>query len=72
MNKEVLIKKVGSNLRQRRLSKGISLIKLSNESGIDYSLLSRIENGKINTTIYQLYKISKRLDITMSALLTDP
>jgi transcriptional regulator with XRE-family HTH domain len=30
---------------------------LSNELGIEYIQLSRIERGKINTTIYQVYII---------------
>ncbi len=71
MTKEVVIKKVGSNIRKQRLSKGLSLNKLSIESGIDYSLLSRIEHGKINTSIYQFYKISKSLNTKMSEILED-
>ncbi len=71
MNKEVVIKKVGSNIRKQRLSKGLSLNKLSIESGIDYSLLSRIEHDKINTSIYQFYKISKSLDTKMSILVEE-
>jgi transcriptional regulator with XRE-family HTH domain len=30
---------------------------LANEVGIEYIQLSRIERGKINTTIYQVYVI---------------
>jgi transcriptional regulator with XRE-family HTH domain len=36
------------------------------ESEMEYIQISRIELGKINTTVYQVYKLSKALDIEMT------
>ena len=46
MKKEVFVKKVGSNIRNIREEKKLSLQKLAFESGLEYSQLSRIENEK--------------------------
>jgi transcriptional regulator with XRE-family HTH domain len=42
--------------------------RLATESGIEYSQLSRIELGKINTSIYHLYLISDTLKISITDL----
>ena len=42
---------------------------LAYEAGIEYAQLSRIELGKINTTVYQIYVLSKILDEPLSSLL---
>jgi transcriptional regulator with XRE-family HTH domain len=36
------------------------------ESEMEYIQISRIELGKINTTVYQVYKLAKALDIEMT------
>ena len=36
------------------------------ESEMEYIQISRIELGKINTTVYQVYKLAKALDIEMA------
>lgn len=36
------------------------------ESEMEYIQISRIELGKINTTVYQVYKLAKAMDIDMS------
>jgi transcriptional regulator with XRE-family HTH domain len=40
------------------------------ESEMEYIQISRIELGKINTTVYQVYKLSKALDIEMTEFFT--
>jgi transcriptional regulator with XRE-family HTH domain len=37
-------------------------------SGLSYSQIIRIENAKINTSIYQLYLISKALEVNLSEI----
>ena len=49
VEKEEFIRKLGLNIRDEREKKGLSLEALAFKAGIDYSQLSRIENGKINT-----------------------
>lgn len=71
LKKEVLIKKVGTNIRQQRINKEMTLEKLAFESGIEYSQISRIERGIINTSIYHIYIISRTLKIPMKHIFID-
>ena len=68
MEKEEFVKKVGLGIRNLREEKNLSLEQLAFDAGIEYSQLSRIEKGKINTSIYSAYNIAKALGITMSEL----
>ena len=54
---------LGRRLRSIRSSKKISIEDLANQSDMTYSQVSRIELGKINTTVYTLYKLSKSLNV---------
>jgi transcriptional regulator with XRE-family HTH domain len=63
LSKEQVTKIVGSNIRSVRNAKNLSIEKVAFDAGIEYTQLSRIELGKINTSIYQIYKISRSLDI---------
>jgi transcriptional regulator with XRE-family HTH domain len=69
LSKEELILKVGERVREIRLSKGLTLERVAFDAGIDYTQLSRIELGKINTSIYQIYIVSKSLDVPLPELL---
>jgi len=60
---------VGAKIRKIRLTKGFSIQNLAYEIGIEYTQLSRIERGKINTTIYQLFLISRALDVNFSDII---
>jgi transcriptional regulator with XRE-family HTH domain len=53
----------GNNLRALRKAKGLSMEKLAQEAGIEYSQVSDIELGKINTTVSTIYLIAKGLNI---------
>lgn len=61
--KEEFCIKVGYRVRELRVNRKLSIEKLALESGLEYTQVSRIELGKINTSIYQIYKISKTLDV---------
>lgn len=65
LDKQTVCKKVGTKIREIRTNKGLSIEKLANEAGIDYTQLSRIELGKINTSVYQVYVISNSLSVTV-------
>ena len=67
-SKEKVIGIIGSKIRETRNNKGLSMEKVAHLSGLSYSQIIRIENAKINTSIYQLYLISKALEVTMGEI----
>jgi transcriptional regulator with XRE-family HTH domain len=60
---EKFIKKFGSNLRKIRKEKGFSLEELAYQSELEYSQVSRIERGIINTSISHAFKLAKALGV---------
>ncbi|MEN9729726.1 MAG: Helix-turn-helix domain [Bacteroidota bacterium] len=65
LKKEELVVKIGTKIREKRIEKGLSIEKLANEAEIESKQLRRIEMGKINTSIYQIYNITHTLAIPM-------
>lgn len=70
-SKKNLAFKIGTEIRKIRMKKGLSMIELANEAEIEYKQLSRIELGEINTSVYQLYKISKALHEPLNAIFNE-
>lgn len=60
---------VGSRIRNIRQSKGLTIEKLALETGVEYTQLSRIERGRINTSVFQLFLISEALNINFSEII---
>jgi transcriptional regulator with XRE-family HTH domain len=60
---------VGSRIRSIRQSKGLTIEQLAFETGVEYAQLSRIERGRINTSVFQLFRISKALNINFSEII---
>jgi|LakMenEpi03Aug12_release.lakeMendotaPanAssembly.Ray.scaffolds.fasta_scaffold414213_3 transcriptional regulator with XRE-family HTH domain len=58
LSKEQVALNLGRRLREIRLQKGLSMENVAAYSDMEYIQLSRIELGKINTSVYQVYKIS--------------
>jgi transcriptional regulator with XRE-family HTH domain len=71
LSKEEVTKKLGNSIRTIRQAKQLSIERLALDSGIEYTHLSRIELGKINTSIYHLYRISKSLNVSLNDLFYD-
>lgn len=71
LKKTELTKKVGNNIRKHRLYKDLTIQKLALQSGIEYSHLSKIERGVVNTSVYQVYLISRTLGIPMESIFID-
>jgi transcriptional regulator with XRE-family HTH domain len=57
---------LGTTIRNLRIRKGWTMEKTAFESEMEYIQISRIELGKINTTVYQVYKLAKAMDIEMA------
>ena len=67
MRKEVEIESIilfGKHLRMIRKSKGYSMEKLADLSSFEYSQISRIELGQINTSLDTIFKLAKALEIS--------
>jgi len=62
---EAYCKSFGNQLRKLRQTKGISMRNLALQADMEYSQLSKIERGVINTTISTVYALSEALDIPM-------
>jgi transcriptional regulator with XRE-family HTH domain len=62
---------VGTNLRQQRLRRGLSLDQLARASGVSRSMLGQIESGQSSPTIKTLWRIAVGLAVPLSALIPD-
>lgn len=66
MRKDVEIEPIiifGNRLRFVRKSKGLSMEKLAGLSSFEYSQISRIELGQINTSLDTVFKLAKALKV---------
>lgn len=68
-NKDQFAIVLGQRIRALRLNKNLSIAQLALDCGLDYTQLSRIELGKINTRIYTIYLLSNALDTPLEDLL---
>jgi transcriptional regulator with XRE-family HTH domain len=66
---EDLLMRIGKKIREARIEKNISQELLANECETDYSQINRMELGKVNFTISQLYRIASVLNIPAKDLL---
>ena len=58
LSKKVVVKKIGNIISEIILQQKITIEKVLLDSQIEYIQLCIIELDKINTSIYQIYKIS--------------
>lgn len=68
MDKEELKKRIGQRIVELRTQKGWSQSDLARACGKDRQAIEKLENGKVNPTLYSLLEISKALDISLSQL----
>lgn len=68
-DKDMVVKLIGERIRKLRTDNQLTLETLAFKADMDYTQLSRIELGKINTSIFQIHKIANALDISTSAIL---
>ena len=72
MEKSELLKVVGKKIQELRIEKGLSQVDLVGliEGNIDTTNISRIESGRTNPTLYNLYRISQALEVPLKELVT--
>jgi transcriptional regulator with XRE-family HTH domain len=68
-DKEMVVKLIGERIRKLRTDNQLTLETLAFKADMDYTQLSRIELGKINTSLFQIHKIALALKITTSDIL---
>jgi len=68
VKKEQLQKKIGQKIIDLRLKKGWSQSDLARACNKDRQAIEKIENGKVNPTIFSLFEISKALQVSLSTL----
>jgi len=60
---------LASNVRKYRIAKNLSQEALANLAGIEYSQVSRIERGLLNTSISVIFALAKALELTPTKLI---
>lgn len=65
------IQLLSTNVRKYRIAKDLTMEMLANLAGIEYSQISRIERGLINTSVSVIFAIAKALDIKPGQLLEE-
>ena len=68
MTKDQLSKNIGKRIVTLRTKKGMNQSDLARACGKDRQAIEKIENGKVNSTVFSLYEISKALDVDLFVL----
>lgn len=63
------IRKFGQRLKELRLARNISQEELAFRAGLEFSQVSRIERGIINTSISHLFVLAETLEVEPFELL---
>lgn len=69
MDELQLFLKIGEKIRQIRISKNISQQSLADMLNFEKSNMSRIEAGRTNLTVKNLFRISRALGVRMKDLI---
>lgn len=68
MTKDELKKQIGQRIIELRTQKGWSQSDLARACDKDRQAIEKLENGKVNPTIYSLYEISLALEKPLSEI----
>ena len=68
VTKEELKKKIGQRIIQLRKQKGWNQSDLARACNKDRQAMEKLENGRVNPTLYSLLEISEALGISLSRL----
>lgn len=68
MTKEKLQKKIGDRIIALRKAKGWSQSDLARACHKDRQAIEKIENGKVNVTVYTLWEIAQGLEVGLGKL----
>lgn len=68
-NKELILIKLAKRITEARKEKGMSIHGLASSADIEYSLVQRVEKGKVNLSFCTLVAISRGLNIDFDELM---
>ncbi|WP_406844102.1 helix-turn-helix domain-containing protein [Flavobacterium soyae] len=68
MTQDQLKEKIGQRIVELRKEKGWNQSDLARACKKDRQSIERLENGKLNMTIYTLFQVATALDISLSKL----
>ena len=68
MKKSDLNKKIGQRIVELREQKGWSQADLARACSKDRQAIEKLENGRVNPTLFSLYEIAKALEVSLNAL----
>lgn len=68
MNKEELNKKIGQRIIKLREAQDLSQSDLARACGKDRQAIEKLENGKVNPTLYSLHEVATALNVSLSEL----
>lgn len=69
MKKEQLQKKIGQRIIELRTEKGWSQSDLARACAKDRQAIEKLENEKVNPTIYSVYEIAKALEVSVNSII---
>jgi len=69
VKKTDLNKKIGQRIIDLREKKGWSQSDLARACNKDRQAIEKLENGKVNPTLYSLYEIAKALEVSLSTVI---
>ncbi len=68
MTREKLKKELGARIIELRTKKGWSQSDLARACGKDRQAIEKLENGKVNPTLYTLYEVANALEVSLGKL----
>ncbi len=69
MKKSDLNKKIGLRIVELRGKKGWSQADLARACGKDRQAIEKLENGRVNPTLYTLFELAKALEVSLNTLI---
>lgn len=68
MTRDELKKKIGQRIVELRTQKGWSQSDLARACKKDRQAIEKLENGKVNATVYTLFEVAEALGVSLSKL----
>jgi transcriptional regulator with XRE-family HTH domain len=69
VKKSELNKKIGLRIIELREKKGLSQADLARACGKDRQAIEKLENGRVNPTLFTLFEVAKALEVSLGILI---